>query len=407
MSGRARLLYVTAAFPWPPSEAFLIAEIDALLARGIDVTVLPTRLVEPPLALPAPLAGRARLCALPLVGRAQLAALLRLGASRPRTLARLLREAFGSGPVRGLKNLAVLPKAALVAEGLARGAGRPDHVHAHWAGVSSTLGWFVAELAELPWSLTAHSWDVAENNLLALKSARARFVRFISERERARGVARGALPERCRVIRLGVMPGPPEPLGRWSGDSPCRVVCIGSLLEVKGHRDLLDALGLLVARGRCIELTLFGDGPLRRTLERQAARLAVTLELAGNLPHGQLQRRLESGEFHVGALCSVVDRHGEDEGIPIGLLEIMRLGLPVVSTRSGSIPELLPDALGLSVAPGDVAAVAGVLERLIDDRAFYVDTARAVQTIARERFDVGPLTDELCRSMGLVGAPSG
>ena len=47
----------------------------------------------------------------------------------------------------------------------------------------------------------------------------------------------------------------------------------------------------------------------------------------------------------------------------------MTAGVPVVATRVGGVPELVPDGTGLLVAPGDPAALAAAIARLLDDPA--------------------------------------
>jgi N-acetyl-alpha-D-glucosaminyl L-malate synthase BshA len=77
----------------------------------------------------------------------------------------------------------------------------------------------------------------------------------------------------------------------------------------------------------------------------------------------------------------------ETESFCLSILEAMCFGCPSVSTRVGGIPEVVEDnQSGLLVPFGDVAALAGALEGLIDDKTRRSALGRAAQARARERF---------------------
>jgi N-acetyl-alpha-D-glucosaminyl L-malate synthase BshA len=77
----------------------------------------------------------------------------------------------------------------------------------------------------------------------------------------------------------------------------------------------------------------------------------------------------------------------ETESFCLSILEAMCFGCPSVSTRVGGIPEVVEDnQSGLLVPFGDVAALAGALEGLIDDKTRRGALGRAAQARARERF---------------------
>jgi len=77
----------------------------------------------------------------------------------------------------------------------------------------------------------------------------------------------------------------------------------------------------------------------------------------------------------------------ETESFCLSILEAMCFGCPSVSTRVGGIPEVIKDnQSGLLISFGDVAALAGALEGLIDDEARRSALGRAAQARARERF---------------------
>jgi len=141
-------------------------------------------------------------------------------------------------------------------------------------------------------------------------------------------------------------------------DAPV-VGVVGRLTPQKGHAVLLRALPPLVRRFPRLRCLVVGDGPLDGALRREAEALG----LAGHC-------RFTGARPDVADLLSVLDvvvLPSFSEGLPFVLLEAMALGRPVVATRVGGNPEVVEDTVtGLLVPPGDPAAVADAVARLLD-----------------------------------------
>ena len=120
---------------------------------------------------------------------------------------------------------------------------------------------------------------------------------------------------------------------------------------------LLRAIARLRAGPVAPTVVLVGDGPERPALESAAAlgdgRVVFTGERAD-------ARRLLPA-FDVAVVPSI-----EREGFGLAALEAMDAGLPVVASRVGGLPEVVQDErTGLLVPPGDDAALAAAIERLL------------------------------------------
>ncbi|WP_040796046.1 glycosyltransferase family 4 protein [Nocardia higoensis] len=147
---------------------------------------------------------------------------------------------------------------------------------------------------------------------------------------------------------------------------PCdtRVVLVGRLTPWKGHEILLRALPLLAQPPRVVTLvggTFFGEQDYRRELERVAAGLAVPVEFTGHVDDPG--RHLRDADIAVH--CSVTAE-------PFGqvVVEAMRAGCAVVAAGAGGPTEIVRHEIdGLLVPPGDPAALAAALDRLIADPA--------------------------------------
>jgi glycosyltransferase involved in cell wall biosynthesis len=282
-----------------------------------------------------------------------------------RQIAAAVRPLLGSrSPAVAIKNLAVVPKALWLAEVAARWGA--DHIHCHWAGTTATMAMLASQISGVPWSLTAHRWDIVENNLLAAKVRTASFVRFISEdglrMARSIGIGRGNV----QVLHMGV--AVPERVQRRRGPEPV-VLCPARLVEVKGHRSLLEAWRILQRRGVEGELWLAGDGDLRRELETLSGTpgLDGSVKLLGAVEHGELLKMYEEGAVSVVVLASLDLGDGNHEGIPVGLMEAMSYAIPVVATASGGTAELVGDGTGVLVPPANPADLADAIQSLLLD----------------------------------------
>jgi glycosyltransferase involved in cell wall biosynthesis len=293
-----------------------------------------------------------------------------------------------------LKNLAIVPKALWLAR-FAR-EWKADHIHCHWAGTTATMAMIASRVSHIPWSLTAHRWDIVENNLLAQKTKSARLVRFISADGLRMARERGAARANARVLHMGV----DVPATVRKHDHSKRVVlCPARLVEVKGHRHLLDAWRILKNRGGAGELWLAGDGALRPQLESQASEMGIgdSVRFLGALPHRELLRMYEDGQVSVVVLASLDLGHGNHEGIPVGLIEAMGHGVPVVATKAGGTAELVVPGTGLLVPPGNSDALSCALEILLQEPELRERLGSMARSHVIKNYDIAQIAVELVR----------
>lgn len=384
-----RLLYLTATLPYSGGiEDFFIPELKELVKQGHEMLIVPRQL-----AGVVREAEREFLLAhsamQPLLSVAMLPPLLGLSLGHPATMIGISRTVSRSRGVGTLmKNVAVVPKAMWVAKlALRWGA---THIHSQWASTTATIGLIASQLTGIPWSFTAHRGDIVENNLLRKKCLSASFVRLISQSALSLAVDRGlrGLEAKSRVVHMGVaLPGTTRDQA-VGGHNSSVMLCAANLLPVKGHRYLLEAMARLKAKDRPCTLLLAGDGPLRTRLERQVQDLALgdRVRFLGHLPHGSLLSMYARGEVGVVVLPSVDLGHGVHEGIPVSLMEAMAYGIPVVSTLTGGIPELLAGGTGVLVPPADAGTLAVAMESLLTDHEQRAAVARAGRERVRHEF---------------------
>jgi len=165
---------------------------------------------------------------------------------------------------------------------------------------------------------------------------------------------------------------------------PCRprdgqVLFLGRLWRDKGIFDLLDAAALVVKATPAVKFICAGDGdiPALQALVNHKG-IASNFEFLGWVDGAEKDALLASTAVFV--LPSYF------EGLPIGMLEAMVNGIPVVASTVGGIPEALGPDAGILVAPGDVAGLAAALIRLLDNALLREQMGQAGRLRASREF---------------------
>src|SRR5437667_540922 len=252
---------------------------------------------------------------------------------------------------------------------------RYDVIHVHWplphalfgwaarraCGARMVTSWYGVELrwvkSSLPWLKRFLVWALrASDQVVAISSATAREITNL-------------VPVSVRVIPYTV--GFPEAAPGASlprADDTFVILFVGSLVERKGVRYLIDAVPLLPAHLPA-KLVIIGDGAERSRLEAQVRQrdLEHRVEVRGRVAEQELRRAYAGASVLV--LPAIVDARGDTEGLGVVLLEAMSYGVPVIGSGLGGITDIVSDGeTGLLVPPQDSAALAAALERLATDR---------------------------------------
>lgn len=159
------------------------------------------------------------------------------------------------------------------------------------------------------------------------------------------------------------------------------VTCVGRLVPGKGHRFLVDAMAKVRERYADAALLIVGDGPERRSLERQVEELRLTeaVRFAGHRPDVTALLRL----------AAVFVLPSFSEGIPIALIEAMAAGRPVVATAvPGNLDVVVDDRFGLLVPAGDAQALVDAISSVLDDPDQAARRAARGQQRIRDSFDI-------------------
>jgi glycosyltransferase involved in cell wall biosynthesis len=389
-----KIAYTMSRFP-KLTETFILYEILALEAQGVEVEVYPLLRERQPVEHHEAERLTRRAHYHPFVSLPILWANLFYVLKKPRTYLSMIGEVLAG--TRRSRNflvgaLGIIPKSVRFAYEMERSG--VDHLHAHFATHPAVAALIVHRLTGIPYSFTAHGSDLhVDRTMLDVKVAASRFTVTVSNFNRnviVRDCGEWAR-DKVRVVRCGVDPEVFKPRLRCRGDDDAlRILCVGSFEEVKGHRYLIEACRLLKHRGVSFTCHLVGDGPRRRDVEEQIRQSGLRSEI---VVHGPLPRREVAdllSRADVATLPSVPTKDGKKEGVPVALMEAMASSLPVVSSDLSGIPELVEHGLtGFLVEPRDTHGLADAFGRLAADAELRECMGRAGRAKVLAEFHLG------------------
>ncbi|PYI57195.1 glycosyltransferase [Paenibacillus flagellatus] len=367
-----KVMYITASTPWGKGETFIIEEIRALKELGHEVLIVPRspekdvfnekakELTDDSIPLPLISPGILFVFAFSLLTNLAVWKVLKDIIVHSRTIK------------MAIKNLSVVPKGVFIYR--ICGNRNIGFIHAHWGSTPATLAYVIAKLSGIPWGMTLHRWDIAENNMLQQKVASACFTRCIADdgkRELIELIGDG-YNDKIKIIYMGVwMPEETWVPSELQVEKPVVIACPANLIEKKGHRYLIEACKILNERKvNDFQCLLMGDGPLQESLQQQVKEygLAGKVLFKGRVPHNEIISMYRNQEVDIVALPSIITDDMEREGIPVSLMEAMGYGIPVISTNTGGIGELIADGTGFLVDQKNEVQLADCLELLINER---------------------------------------
>jgi colanic acid/amylovoran biosynthesis glycosyltransferase len=210
---------------------------------------------------------------------------------------------------------------------------------------------------------------------------------------RRRGLELGYPADRTIVHSIGVdVERFKPPPAVWPREK--FVLFVARLVEKKGCGSLIEAM--VEVQRRCPEvlLVVIGAGPSRHEYEAQAAARGVRCRFFGSQPATVVRHWMARAT--VFCVPSVVAASGDAEGFGMVFIEAQAMGLPVVSTISGGIPEAVKHGeTGLLVTERDPRALAEAILQLIEDQELWQRYSLAGRKHVVSHFDLAQQTSRL------------
>jgi len=292
-------------------------------------------------------------------------------------------------------------------------------VNAHFA-MDGVCALPVALAAKVPLIVTLHGNDVTTSEHLHRRAIRGQL--YLLRRERMfstvkvflcasdflrQSAMEGGFPEdKLKTHYIGVdLKSFCPPV---TGQPGRNVLFVGRLVEKKGCRYLIRAMQQVQSQFPLAQLIIIGDGPERASLELQAREAGIYCEFRGAQSSDAVRQELSSAR--VFCVPSVTAKSGDSEGLGMVFAEAQAMGVPVVSSLHGGIPEVVSDGVtGLLAPERDHDRLAQHIIRFFSDDTFWNHCSRrAVSWIAR-KFDLRQQTaylEEIYRDVIQAGGQS-
>lgn len=219
----------------------------------------------------------------------------------------------------------------------------------------------------------------------------------ISERWKSRLLELGCDKNKTLVHHMGIdcrkLTFNARKPGRGQG---VKFLTVARLVEKKGVEYGIHAIAKLSRKYENIEYNIVGEGYLRGRCDRLIRELQMkdSIHLLGWKNQKEVYDMIATS--HILLCPSITTANGDQEGIPVVLMEAMAAGMPVISTIHSGIPELVQDGIsGFLVPEGDVDALAVKLTYLIEHPETWSEMGRAGRAFVENHYDIDKLNDRL------------
>jgi glycosyltransferase involved in cell wall biosynthesis len=270
----------------------------------------------------------------------------------------------------------------------------------HWLPLAQKLG--------IPLFAHAHGWDASA--LLRQKKWQVEYLHYkkaagvivVNQVMRQRLITLGIASEKIHIIPCGIHV-PSQPLTRLNQQETVRCLAVGRMTGKKAPLLTLDAFRRATEIYPHLHLDYVGTGELFESVQKfiRDWNLEQKVTLHGGQPHQVVEQLMKEADIFV--QHSIIDPEtGDEEGLPVAILEAMASSLPVVSTYHAGIPEAVNhDETGLLVEEGNSKKMAEYLVTLARDADLRNQMGQAAWQRAQLHFSWQLESKQLRQLMGL------
>ncbi|MBI5233285.1 MAG: glycosyltransferase, partial [Deltaproteobacteria bacterium] len=274
-------------------------------------------------------------------------------------------------------------------------------MHAHFATESAWVAMMASRLTGVPFSFTAHAYDIfMRNKAIINEDGPERRVRILVEnayrvytvsefnKEYILSMTDRKFADKIHVVHCGIDPDRFKPVARRASETIV-FLSVGRFVEKKGHEFLLRSFKEAAKTLGNVQLRIVGEGHLRDGLMHLSEEIGIADKIVfmGVLSSQRVVEEMQKADIFV--LHSVTGADGDREGIPVSIMEASASGLPVVSTRHSGIPELVIEgATGLLSAERDIEGFSNHMIALASSCDLRERMGAAGRKYAAERFNL-------------------
>jgi glycosyltransferase involved in cell wall biosynthesis len=186
-------------------------------------------------------------------------------------------------------------------------------------------------------------------------------------------------------LEIGELPNKTESQESY-GLSTATLQCafIGRVTQIKRPDRFLDVVSEIKKRGVEFEFFMAGDGELLDACRERIMREQLPVKVLG----------WQSNIDKVLAAADIVVLTSDNEGTPLSLIQAGMAGLPVVTTRVGSVPEVVLDGATGIITSLDILEIANALEKLAKDSTLRAQLGAAAKEFTLANFGVKRLVHD-------------
>lgn len=285
-----------------------------------------------------------------------------------------------------------------------------SHIHVHSCADAANIALFAFFLSQIPYSMTLHGPDLeGYGPNQSQKWQHSAFALVVSEKlyRHVHNVLADFLPQAVAVAPMGVNLDDikrDHPYQPWVEGEPCRLFACGRLNPVKGHKDLIESVRILRARGIEIRLQIAGEDEqggngyhqeLNRLIVQKG--LSDVVELLGSVSETRISQALE--DAHLFVLASL------NEGVPVAVMEAMAMSMPIVVTDVGGTSELVESGFdGILVPPQNPQMMADAIEKVLKSPELAQRLSQRSRSKVMENFDCHRSAKVLASNLLVIGS---
>ncbi len=269
---------------------------------------------------------------------------------------------------------------------------KPDVVHTHLHAAIYALPWFIFHRKNrrihTVHNMASMEFGKAHRILQGLAYRCLNIVPVAISHAIQEGIIKeyGLAPQKVPIIYNGIDIQKFSPKTHIETQASYTIINVASLSGRKNQALLIDAVSLLLKQKIDVRLVLVGDGEEKNNLQSLAGKYKISDKVVFAGITSEVWKWLSGADIFV--LCSFF------EGLPLSIIEAMAVGLPVVATEVGGVPDILENGVnGFLVPSGDAEGLSRAILKLIQDKGLRCQMA--INNIEKARnFDIDHVADQ-------------